>query len=228
VTSTDQGPRQALDVRAVRRAFASYRGAPLVTRAFVAARLVVAPLGPLGDEVRPLRGRLLSLGSGVSVVERYLAELNPDLEIEGIDLDPRRIELIRSTAEHSPRVSLRQGDATRLEELTEADAYDAVLVCDAFHHFDPDRHKPLSKAIVRCLRPGGVCIVKDLDVLPRWKHEWNRLHDRIVAGPDPIFCRSPQDMAHLLAGAGLVPEREERTDRSWAPYAHYVVRARKP
>lgn len=216
------------NLHAARRAFASYRGAPLLTRAFVAARLVVAPLGPLAEEVQPLRGKLLSLGSGVSIVERYLVELNPDLHVEGIDLDPRRIELIRSTAARSPRVGLRQGDATRLGELTEPDSYDAVLVCDAFHHFDPDTHKPLSKAIARCLRSGGVCIVKDLDVQPRWKHEWNRLHDRIVAGPEPIFCRSPQDMAHLLAGAGLLPEREQRTDHRWAPYAHYVVRARKP
>jgi SAM-dependent methyltransferase len=220
--------RPTTDLRAAWRAFASYRGAPLVTRAFVAARLVVAPLGPLGEEVRDLQGRLLSLGSGVSIVERYLAELNPELVIEGIDLDPRRVELIRSTAARSPRVGLRLGDATRLDELTEPDSYDAVLVCDAFHHFDPDRHKPLAESIAECLRPGGVCIVKDLDVLPRWKHEWNRLHDRLVAGPEPIHCRSPQDMADVLAGAGLRPEREERTDRRWTPYAHYIVRARKP
>jgi SAM-dependent methyltransferase len=210
------------------RAFNSYQGAPLLTRAFVAARLVVAPLRPLGEEGRLVQGRMLSLGSGVSIVERFLAELNPDLVIEGVDLDPRRLELISSTSARSPRVTLRQGDATVLDELTEPESYDAVLVCDAFHHFDPDRHKPLAKAIARCLRPGGVCIVKDLDLLPRWKYEWNRIHDRIVAGPEPIFCRTPQDMAHLLESAGLLPEREERTEHRWTPYAHYVVRARKP
>jgi SAM-dependent methyltransferase len=217
---------RAIDRRAVRRAFATYGGAPLATRAFVAARLVVAPLAPLTEEGRRLTGRVLSLGSGISVVERYLAEVNPDLHIEGVDLDPRHIELIRSTQERSPRVTLRQGDATLIDEP--AEAYDAVLVCDALHHFDPESHKPLADAIAACLKPSGVCIVKDLDVRPRWKYEWNRLHDRIVAGPEPIFCRSPEEMAEVLSGAGLVPERVERTDRRLTPYAHYVVRARKP
>lgn len=211
--------------KAVWRAFATYRGTSPVTRAFVAARLVVAPLGPLTEEALPLEGRLLSLGSGVGIVERYLAEINPRLQIEGVDLDPRRIELIRSTQERSPRVTLRQGDATGIDEPA---VYDAVLVCDALHHFDPESHKPLAHAIAACLKPGGVCIVKDLDVRPHWKHEWNRLHDRIVAGPEPIFCRTPDETAELFAGAGLVPERIERTDHRLTPYAHYVVRARKP
>ncbi|HEY8544402.1 MAG TPA: class I SAM-dependent methyltransferase [Acidimicrobiales bacterium] len=215
-----------IDRGAAWRAFATYRGAPVATRAFVAARLVVAPLAPLTEEARRLRGRVLSLGSGISIVERYLAEVNPDLHIEGVDLDPRHIELIDATRERSPRVTLRQGDATRIDEPDES--YDAVLVCDALHHFDPERHKPLAGAIAACLRPGGVVVVKDLDVAPRWKYHWNRLHDRIVAGPEPIHCRSPEEMAEVLAGAGLLPERVERTDRPWTPYAHYVVRARKP
>jgi SAM-dependent methyltransferase len=215
----------SVDARALGRAMASYRGAPLVTCAFVVARAVVAPLGPLGEEARAIRGRMLSLGSGISLVERYLAELNPDLVVDGIDLDPRRVELIRSTQARSPRVSLRLGDAT---DLREPEAYEAVLVCDAFHHFDPDTHKGLARAIADCLRPGGVVIVKDLDAAPRWKYEWNRFHDRIVAGPEPIHCRTPSDMASVLEGAGLVPERVERTEHRYTPYAHYLVRARKP
>jgi len=214
----------SLDPHALRRALRSYRGAPAFTQAFVVARAVVAPLGPLGDEARALRGRMLSLGSGISLVERYLAELNPGLTVDGIDLDPRRVELIRSTAARSPRVTLRLGDATALDE---PETYDAVLVCDAIHHFDPDAHKVLANAIARCLRPGGVALVKDLDTRPRWKYEWNRFHDRLVAGPDPIHCRPPDEMADLFAAAGFVPERVERTEHRFTPYAHYLVRARK-
>ena len=43
-------PPMSIDLRAARRAFASYRGAPLGARAFVAARYVVAPLGPIAAE----------------------------------------------------------------------------------------------------------------------------------------------------------------------------------
>ena len=219
-------PEEATDYAALRRALASYRGAPPTARAFTVARAVVAPLGPLTAEARGVHGRLLSLGCGISLVERYLVEVNGDLVIEGLDLDPAHAELIEATQAQSPRVSVRLGDATRLHE--EEESWDAVLVCDAFHHVDPEAHKPLVRAIAACLRPGGVCIVKDLDVRPRWKHEWNRVHDRIVAGPAPIWCQTPEAMAEMLAAAGLIPERVERTDGVLTPYAHYVVRARKP
>ena len=214
-----------VDGRAVRRAFASYRGASLGVRAFIGARFAIAPLRALGEEASLVEGRMLSLGCGYGAVERYLAEINPALHIEGIDLDRRKVDLIASTVERSPRVRLREGDATQIDLPP---SYDAVLVCDALHHFPSDTHAPLAKAIGGCLVPGGVAIVKDLDVAPRWKHGWNRVHDRIVAGPEPIVCRPPAEVAALFEDAGLVVERAERTEGRLTPYAHYVVRARKP
>lgn len=215
------------DKAAMWRAFTSYKGAPLSTRAFIAARMLVnAPLAALGDETRDFSGRILSLGSGISIVERYLAECNPRLEITGIDLDPNRVELIRSTQHRCPRVTVRHGDVTQLEE--EEETYDGVLICDVLHHLDPETHKQTVLSIANRLRSGGICFFKDLDVRPKWKHEWNRLHDRIVAGPEPIHCITPDAAADLLSSAGLVPERVERIDRRLEPYAQYIVRARKP
>ena len=104
----------SVDLRAARRAFASYRGTPIGARAFVAARYVVAPMGPIAAEFRGRSGTVLSLGSGLSMLERYLAELEPGLRFDGIDLDPVKVELIARTRHLSPRVSLRLGDATRL------------------------------------------------------------------------------------------------------------------
>lgn len=209
----------------LRRAFASYGDTGFTTRAFVAARFVVAPLGPLEEEVLVLRGKVLSLGSGLCMLERYLADRNPDITIEGVDLDERKVGLIGETHARSPRVELRLGDATSLDGIG---PYAAVLVCDALHHFGPETHESLAVDIARVLQPGGTCIVKELDKNPRWKFEWNRFHDRMVAGPEPIYCRTPQDMASILERAGLVIERCERTDHRLTPYAHYILRARKP
>jgi SAM-dependent methyltransferase len=215
----------SVEWRAVGRAFASYRGAPVGARLFVGARFAIAPLRALGEECGGLSGRMLSLGCGYGALERYLAEVNPDLVIEGIDLDAAKVALIESSVSRSPRVTLREGDAT---EIDLDPVYDAVLVCDALHHFPAESHGRLAKAIGACLVPGGVVVIKDLDVAPRWKYWWNRVHDRVVAGPDPIVCRSPQEMAATFEDAGLVTERAERTERPWVPYAHYVVRMRKP
>ena len=74
--------------RALWRTWTSYRDAPTVTRAFVAARLAIAPLGAVEHALRDVSGRVVSLGSGISVIERVVAEVRPDLEFVGIDLDP--------------------------------------------------------------------------------------------------------------------------------------------
>lgn len=218
----------SIDLAAARRAFASYRGAPPGTRAFVAARYVVAPMGPLREEFSGLSGTVLSLGSGLSMLERYLAEVEPALSFEGIDLDPVKVELIARTHHLSPRVSLRQGDATQLDGLTGGRLYDAVLVCDAMHHFPADVHADVVRSVAEVVRPGGVVIIKDLDRGPAWKYHWNRIHDRIVAGPEPIHCRPPAEMASLMEKHGMEVERADRIDGPLTPYAHYVIRARKP
>ncbi len=122
-------------------------------------------------------------------------------------------------------MSLDHGDAT---EFHRPGRYDVVLVCDAFHHFPPERHAVVAAAVAEALVPGGVVVVKDLDTGPAWKFHWNRIHDRLVAGPEPITCQSPAAMAALLTAAGLVVERAERTEHRLTPYSHYLVRARKP
>jgi SAM-dependent methyltransferase len=194
----------------------------------VAARYVVAPMGPIAAEFAGFTGTVLSLGSGLSMLERYLVELEPGLSFEGIDLDPVKVELIARTRHSSPRVSLRQGDATRLDEVADGSRYDAVLICDAMHHFPAEVHADVLTSVAGVVRPGGVVVVKDLDAGPAWKFHWNRVHDRLVAGPEPIHCRPPAEMAGLLEAAGLEVERADRIDHTLTPYAHYLVRARKP
>lgn len=207
-----------MDAAAARRAWTSFRGTSPGVRAFLAARLAVLPLGGLDDDLRALRGRVLSLGSGYGVFERYVAELNPHVTIEGVELDRRRVDAAAATAEHAPRVSIRAGDVTRLEDR----GYDAALAIDVFHHLAAPDHTAVARALVRALRPGGVCLVKDIGVTPAWKSRWNLLHDRLVAGPGSIECRAPDEMAAVFEPAGFGTRRIERLDR-WSPYPHYLL-----
>jgi SAM-dependent methyltransferase len=165
------------------------------TRAFVAARYVVAPMGVLADELHGLRGEVLSLGSGLCMLERYLAELEPALSFDGIDLDPVKVRLIHKTQARSPRVTLELGDATAIER---SNRYDVVLACDAMHHFPADRHGEVVRSMAAALKPGGVAVVKDLDVAP--------LEVPLEPCPRPhrggrtLWCRGPADMAALFDG----------------------------
>lgn len=215
----------ALDPGAVLRTARSYRGTSTLMRAYVAARICVAPLAVVGSELADVRGRILSLGCGAAVIERYVAELNPEVSIRGYDLDPHNVEVIARTAANSPRVTVERRDITR---LSEPPVHAAVLVSDVLHHLPPTAHLGLARQIERALAPGGICVIKDLDAGPRWKNRWNRVHDRIIAGPEPIHCRPLDEMTALFARVGLDVKRSERIDATWTPYAHYLITLRKP
>lgn len=188
-------------------------------RAFIAARLMLLPLDELDAELRALRGRVLSLGAGYGAVERYLAALNPEVTVEGVELDEGRV----AVAERYPaeRVSLRAGDVLALT----GEGYDAALAVDVLHHIPADRHADLFAAVHHALRPGGVWLLKDIARTPRWQHGWNWLHDRIVAGPEKIHCREPEEVVEFGLRAGFASARSRRVGR-YDPYPHYLVELR--
>jgi SAM-dependent methyltransferase len=211
------------DLGAAGRTWRSFAGSGAVSRAWVAARLAVLPMGALDPELRSLRGRVLSVGCGHGALERYLAEVNPHVTVEGVELDATRVAAANRSARRAPRVHVRSGDATRLEA---ADApFDAALAVDVAHHLPPAAQEDLAAALAGALAAGGVCLVKDVGRLPRWKHRFNALHDRLVGG-GPVWCRTPEEMAACFAGAGFALERLVRCDRG-SPYPHYLLRLRR-
>lgn len=209
-----------LDSEAALAAWRSYAGAPAGVRAFLGARLLLLPLGLIDPELRALRGRVLSLGAGFGTVERYLAQINPDVQVEGIELDARRVAL--AAAHPVPRVELRAGD---VRDSAGGD-YDCALGVDLLHHVPAEGHGALLGSVAEALRPGGVLLVKDIARTPGWQHGWNRLHDRIVAGPEPIHCREPADLAALALENGFAAARWRRVAR-FEPYPHYVAELRR-
>ena len=214
----------ALDRAAARRAWASFAGLEVTTRAFLLARMAVAPLGALEAEWRALRGRVLSLGCGYGVVDRYVAELNPAVTIDGVERDRHRVCEAFRTQARAPRVRVHEGD---VRTFVPPSGYDAALAVDLLHHVPFRDHAQIAASVHRALRPGGVVLVKEMAPEPRPQYLVNRLHDRVVSGPEPIACRSPDDMAALLQDAGFVVDDVRRVRRA-DPYPQYLVHARRP
>lgn len=212
------------DLRAAHRAWASYRGANPWVRAFLLGRLANAPLGALDADLRALRGRVLSLGAGYGLVERYVAEINPHVTVEGAELDAGRVRAAAATSAASPRVRIRQAD---VRDLPETEPFAAALAIDVLHHLPWEDQGPMVVALRERLGPNATLLVKDIATAPRWKHAINRAHDRVVAGPEPIHCRAPEDMAAVLEGAGLEVTAVRRLSPA-SPYPHYLVRAIAP
>jgi cyclopropane fatty-acyl-phospholipid synthase-like methyltransferase len=215
----------SLDLRAAWRAWHSFRGIEPRVRAFLLARILVAGLGPMGRGFRLLRGRILSLGAGHGLVDRYLTEINPDVTIEGVDLDAQRVARAIETEDRYPRVRIRVADVTELEPDV---GYDGALAIDVIHHVPRETHRHIVRALLRALRPGGVLLVKDMATTPRRQYWWNRFHDRVVVGPHPISCYSPEAMAQMLEEEGFRIDEVTRINRSIGLYPHYMVVARKP
>lgn len=211
-----------LDLSAAYRSWSSYTGASPATRAFLLARLANAPLGALEPELQLLRGRVLSLGAGYGLIERYLVQRNPHVTVEGVELDARRVDV--AGAAPVPRVSVTRAD---VRALAGEGAFAGALAMDVLHHIPFDEHAPIAAAMRARLEPGGILLIKDIAATPRWKYAWNRTHDRLVAGPDPISCRDPDEMAALLERTGLDVEAVRRVSPA-SPYPHYLIRARRP
>lgn len=208
-------------LRPALRAWKSFGGAPPVVRAFLAARLgLMVPLRDLDRELRGLSGRVLSLGSGYGVLERYLAEINSAVRVEGFEIDAARVELAARTA--PPRVEIREQDVRALDEHH---AWDAAIAVDVLHHVPDGDHHELAAALARALKPGGVLLVKDIARTPSWRHGVNRLHDRLATGDGTVFTREPEEMAAVFAAQGFTPELCKRIGRA-SPYPHYLLRLR--
>jgi cyclopropane fatty-acyl-phospholipid synthase-like methyltransferase len=209
------------DLAAAGRTWRSFAGSGPAARLWVAARLAVLPMGALHPELRALSGRVLSVGCGHGAIERYLAEVNPAVTVEGVELDATRVAAAARSAGRAPRVRLHAGDARRLD----GGPYDAALAVDVLHHLDPAGQEALAVALAAAVAPGGPCLVKDIGRLPAWKHRVNAWHDRLVAG-GPVHCRTPEAMAALFDGAGFDCERILRCDHR-SPYPHYLLRLRR-
>jgi cyclopropane fatty-acyl-phospholipid synthase-like methyltransferase len=208
--------------RAAYRAWRSYRGSGPRIRLFLAARLLVLPLEPLAREFAQLHGHVLGVGSGHGLIARFLAELNPDVTVTGLDVNVQRVAIAHTTEARSPRVRIRLHDVRALDFEGE---FDAAAAVDLMHHVPVADHQTVAQALARAVKPGGQLLIKDIAPTPRWKHGVNRLHDRIVSG-ETTKATDPSSLAELFERAGFSVERLERV-APLSPYPHFILRARR-
>lgn len=104
--------------------------------------------------------RILDVGCGFGGTVAGLDERLDDVELFGLNIDPRQIERARTTINPRPRnvVSFVEGDAC---EMPFDDAsFDVVLALECAFHF-PSRARFFEEA-ARVLRPGGSLAICDI------------------------------------------------------------------
>jgi SAM-dependent methyltransferase len=158
--------------------------------------------GLLGPALAP-GGRLLDLGGGTGDLAGLLARLVP-CAVTVLDASPRMLRYANAIPDVEPLL----GDAAAMP-LADA-SFDAVLVCDAFHHFtDP---AGAVREMARVVRPGGGVVVAEMDAGARSTRVIGML-ERLLG--EPAGFLRPTEMEGLMAAFGIHGSSQPRSGISY-------------
>jgi 2-polyprenyl-3-methyl-5-hydroxy-6-metoxy-1,4-benzoquinol methylase len=144
--------------------------APKRDRVHVRGRFRTCPVAVIDAEV-PRSGRVLEVGCGHGLVSAYLAMSARDREVLGVDIDARKIAVASHAQSHAGptdvHVSFRHLEAGA--PLPDGE-WDAIVVVDVLYLLDDPAERALLAACVDRLAEHGVLVIKETDIVPRWKH----------------------------------------------------------
>lgn len=136
-------------------------------------------------------GRMLDVGGGTGALA---VRLSHALDAEVIVIDPTPEMLAYVPSEPLVRTVLGSAEAVPLDDAS----VDAVLVSDAFHHFD-DQPSATSE-FARVVRPGGGVVVLELDPRP-WYMRPIVAAEKLLGEPGTFF--TPEEMCAFMAEHGI-------------------------
>lgn len=104
--------------------------------------------------------RVLDIGCGTGSLVVLIKRLHPDIEVVGLDPDPKALARAKRKAERgSARIQFDQGFA---DELPYPEAsFDRVFSSLMFHHLGRDGKEAMLREVRRILKPGGFLSLLD-------------------------------------------------------------------
>jgi ubiquinone/menaquinone biosynthesis C-methylase UbiE len=173
----------------------------------------------------PSAGPVLDIGCGFGLFSLYYAVVAPERFLRGIDLNERRIRMARRAAARLgvENVAYERGDARAFKGDGEVAA---AYMLDIVHHIAPETVAPLLAQLFRCLAPGGVLLVKDVDTHPVPKRWFTWLLDKAMAPGAPLGYWSADTLAATLDATGFRVRRHRMVDI--LPYPHVLYVCEKP
>lgn len=195
--------------RSVRPATRAYAGEPLGVRLHVAARARSCPFDALQARV-PADARVLDVGCGHGLLSLSLAMGSPQRQVRGIDIDRDKLPFAEAAAERA-KVKNVVFKAVDPDWVPDGE-WDAIVITDVLYLMGSATARSLLGRLAAALAPGGVLLVKEIDVKPRWKYQLARFQElvatkvaRITEGSEVDFL-PPDAIGSVLVDAGLAVE----------------------
>ncbi len=156
------------------------------------------------EQYLPQEGTILDLGCGFGLFSLYMALCRPRAEIVGLDVDPGRLQVARSSALKlgALNVSFVQQD---LRDWAPDRALAAAYALDIFHHIPVESGNRLLDALYSHLEPGGRLLLKDIDTNPRGMLLFSYILDLLMSPRDQHSYRSASAWQERLARTGFAP-----------------------
>lgn len=156
--------------------------------------------------IRP-NHRILDIGCGTGSLIILAKRLHPDVEVAGLDPDPKALARGRRKAKRAA-VSV-QFDQGFSDELPYPPAsFDRVFSSFMFHHLRPDEKKKTVREVHRVLKPGGSLHLLDLVGQESRPHGLHGVLARVLhATHRPGHSHDRQILA-LMTEAGFVDPQE--------------------
>ncbi|MEY2454293.1 MAG: hypothetical protein QOD92_3867 [Acidimicrobiaceae bacterium] len=163
------------------------------------------------------------------MVSLYLASTSSGREITGVDVDGDKLLHARAAADAA-------GLPVRFDQVEPHDhpigAWDAIAIVDVLYLLGEDEALDVVDAAAAALAPGGVLLLKEVDVRPRWKF-WLAAGQEVLATKvlritkgSKVRFLSPARLEERLTAAGLLVEH--RSLHRGRIHPHHLVIGRKP
>ena len=169
----------------------------------------------------PARGRVVDLGCGFGLFSLYYASVRPGLELEGLDLNSRRIAMAQAAARRLglENVRYRVGNVI---DFRGGQLYDAGI--HAGHRASQSRARgaALLEQIAKALPPGARLLVKDVDRKPAYKRWFTHALDKLMDPRTPVSYWAAEELQDLLEEVGFSVYRHLMVDILPYPHVLYV------
>jgi 2-polyprenyl-3-methyl-5-hydroxy-6-metoxy-1,4-benzoquinol methylase len=217
----DQRSRRGREV--ISAVVASYDDRITRLYAWIRFKILRQPFLEELDQYLPSKGRILDLGCGFGLFSLYFGSLEPERELVGLDLNPRRVARATRSAQKLglDNVEYRVQNAV---EVSRRERFDAIYALDLMHHLPVTRVSEVLAELRRMVEDDGLLLVKEVEDRPWHKRWFTLILDRLMVGMEPIHYWSRNDLMLLLQQHGFEVRSHRMIDILPYPHILYVCR----